>query len=429
MPRVVIVGAGIGGLSATIALAQRGFEVEVLEQRPSACEIGASLSLGPNAVRLLDELGLKEVLRQTGAIPRAVDLVRWDDGRLLHRTELGASMEPHFSASQLDFFRPELHEVLLARAEQVASIRFGARVVAVADEGRTCHVVLGGTDRERVEATVVVGADGVSSTVRQLLVGKDQPVFSGTVVYRGIADRRDVADLHPAGVNCYWLGPNRHGVSYWLSGGERLAVTCAVRDAAWSQESWTLQTAPTEVLGYLEGWHEPFLERIRRCTLMLRSAVYVRQPLAQWSFGRVTLLGDAAHAMQPFEAQGAAQAVEDAYALAACLAEGPDDVRAALQRYAAVRIERTRELQDSSRAAAEAFYLPDGEEQRRRDSEYAVLHRRQPWGPRQPLWEYDVRAALRSAPRAAHGDASHDTGSSASDDLGHSGRSASASVL
>jgi salicylate hydroxylase len=396
MPRVVIAGAGVGGLTAAIALARRGFEVEVLEQRSSAQEIGASLSLGPNAVRLLDELGLGAALRQEGAIPDAVDLLRWDDGSLLHRTELGARMETHFGAPQLDFFRPELHDVLLAEAERVAPVRFGARVVAVSDEGSRCSVVLDGAPGVgTLEATVVVGADGVSSTVRQLLVGRDEPVFSGTVVYRGIADRRDVSDLHPARMNCYWLGPNRHGVSYWLSHGERLAVTCAVRDAAWSRESWTLETAPTEVLGYLEGWHEPFLERIRQCSLMLRSAVYVRQPLDQWSFGRITLLGDAAHAMQPFEAQGAAQAIEDAYVLAACLAERPGDPRSALQRYAAVRIARTRELQDSSRAAADSFYLPDGDAQRERDAEYRVLKDRQPWGPRQPLWEYDVREVVR----------------------------------
>lgn len=408
MPRVIVAGAGVGGLTAAIALARRGFEVEVLEQRPSVQEVGASLSMGPNAVRLLDELGLGAAIRAKGAVPDAVDLLRWEDGRLLHRTELGDRMEEHFGAPQLDFFRPELHDVLLAEAERVASLRFGARVVAASDEGDRCTVTLASDSNEshdssstrgatRLESTVVVGADGVSSTVRQLLAGRDQPVFSGTVVYRGVADRSQVADLHPAGVNCYWLGPNRHGVSYWLSHGERLAVTCAVRDAAWSRESWTLETTPTEAIEYLEGWDDPFLERIRRCTIMLRSAVYVRQPLEQWSFGRITLLGDAAHAMQPFEGQGAAQAVEDAYVLAACLGEQPEDPAAALQRYARLRIARTQELQESARAAADTFYLPDGEAQRRRDADYRVLHDRQPWGPRQVLWEYDVRAVVRGA--------------------------------
>ncbi len=398
MPRVAIAGAGIGGLTAAIALGQRKFEVEVFEQHSRVHEIGASLSLGPNAVRLLDELGLRGPLRECGAIPDAVDLLRWDDGSLLHRTELGARMEERFGAPQLDFFRPELRDILLAQAERFATLHFDTRVIGVSDEGPTCSLELEGPQGSRTAtATVVVGADGVSSTVRQIVVGEERPVFSGTVVYRGIADRKDVSDLHPAGVNCYWLGPNRHGVSYWLSHGDRLAVTCAVRDAAWSRESWTLQTEPNEAVGYLEGWHKPFLERIKRCTLMLRSAVYVREPLAQWSFTRVTLLGDAAHAMQPFEAQGAAQAVEDAYALAACLGALPDDPCRALQCYAQLRIARTRELQDSSREAAETFYLPDGEAQRRRDALYRTLHERLPWGPRQPLWEYDVRAELQSA--------------------------------
>ncbi|MGH9029174.1 MAG: FAD-dependent monooxygenase [Acidimicrobiales bacterium] len=393
--RVVIAGAGVGGLTAAIALARRGFEVEVFEQRPAAQEIGASLSMGPNAVRLLDELGLGPALRQKGAIPATVDLLRWDDGRLLHRSELGARMSEYFGAPQLDFFRPELHDVLLSEAQRTASVRFGAHAVgASGGGGRCCLRLEGASGEDAAEATVVVGADGVSSTIRQQLVGRDRPVFSGTVVYRGVADRDDVSDLHPAGVNCYWLGPDRHGVSYWLSHGERLAVTCAVRDAVSSRESWTLETSPAEVLGYLDGWHAPLLERIRRCRLMLRSAVYVRQPLTQWSFGRITLLGDAAHAMQPFEGQGAAQAVEDAYVLAACLADQPDDPLAALQRYERVRLARSKELQDSSTSAADFFYLPDGAAQRRRDADYEVLGERQPWGPRQPLWEYDVRGAL-----------------------------------
>ena len=127
---------------------------------------------------------------------------------------------------------------------------------------------------------------------------------------------------------------------------------------------------------------------------MLRTAVFVRRPLAQWSYGRVTLLGDSAHAMEPFQAQGAAQAVEDAFVLAQCLADDPDDVPAALRRYESIRLERAGELQSSSRTAAESFYLPDGEEQRRRDAAYVTLRETLPWGTRQPIWEHDVRTAL-----------------------------------
>ena len=132
---------------------------------------------------------------------------------------------------------------------------------------------------------------------------------------------------------------------------------------------------------------------------MLRGAVFVRRPLANWSHGRVTLLGDAAHAMEPFQAQGAAQAVEDAYVLAECLAADADDPIAALRRYEVIRMNRAVDLQTSSHAAAESFYLPDGEEQRRRDAAYATLLETLPFGTRQPIWEHDVRTALAASRR------------------------------
>ncbi len=243
------------------------------------------------------------------------------------------------------------------------------------DAGGVTLELAGGGPRA---ADVAVAADGIRSRIRQQFTGADEPVFSGTVVYRGVAPREAVIELHPEHVNYYWIGPYRHGVSYWISGGERLAVNCAVQNAEFSHESWTLSAPAEEALEHFAGWHEPLLERIRACGTMLRGAVFVRRPLAQWSYGRVTLLGDAAHAMEPFQAQGAAQAVEDAFVLAECLAGDPDDVPAALRRYESIRMARAGELQSSSHAAAESFYLPDGEEQRRRDAAYPRCGRRSP---------------------------------------------------
>jgi salicylate hydroxylase len=264
-------------------------------------------------------------------------------------------------------------------------VHLGARVVSV---DRNAAITL--DDGSAVLADAVVGADGIRSGIRQQLAGAEEPVFSGTVVYRGVVPREEIEGLHPERVNMYWLGPRRHGVAYWISAGRLLAVNCAVQDADWSLESWTVESPAGEALPQFEGWHEPLLERIRRAGAMLRGAVFVRLPLEHWTFGRVTLLGDAAHAMEPFQAQGAAQAVEDAYVLAECLA-GEADVEAALGRYEAVRMGRGEELQASSSAAADVFYLPDGPEQRARDERYAGLSETQPWGPRQPIWEYDVR--------------------------------------
>jgi 2-polyprenyl-6-methoxyphenol hydroxylase-like FAD-dependent oxidoreductase len=388
--RVAVVGGGVGGLTAAVALARRGIEVDVYEQSQALAQVGASLQLGPNALRLLADLGLLPALREIGVLPDAVRFVRWDDGSLLLHTDLGPAMEDHFGAPQLDFFRPDLHRVL-AGALPSGCLHLGARVVDVEQTDAVALIHL--ADGSRVDADVVVAADGIRSPLRQLLAGADDPVFSGTVVYRGVVSRADVADLHPEHVNYYWLGPYRHGVSYWISRGELLAVNCAVQDAEWSRESWTLEAPTDEALAAFDGWHEPLRERIRRCPMLLRGAVFVRQPLEHWSYGRVTLLGDAAHAMEPFQAQGAAQAVEDSYVLAACLAD-TDDVVDALVRYETIRMARAEELQASSRTAANVFYLPDGEEQRARDAAYATLAESQPWGPRQRIWEYDVRDAL-----------------------------------
>ena len=390
--KVAIIGAGVGGLAAAIALTRRDIDCTVYEQANRLEATGASLQLGPNALRLMDELGLLERLRGIAVRPEAVDFVRWNDGSPLLHTPLGAAMEAHFGAPQLDFFRPDLHRLLLS-ALPGDLVSPSASVTAVEQDAH--GVTLRLADGRLAAADVAVAADGIRSRIRQQFTGADQPVFSGTVVYRGFAPRERVAALHPDHVNYYWLGPYRHGVAYWISAGERLAVNCAVQRAEWSEESWTLTAPAEEALDYFDGWDEALRDRMRACGTMLRTAVFVRRPLEHWSFGRVTLLGDAAHAMEPFQAQGAAQAVEDAYVLAECLSRGhPVD---ALRRYETLRLNRAGELQSSSHAAAESFYLPDGEAQRERDASYRRLRETLPWGTRQRIWEHDVRRELAAA--------------------------------
>src|ERR1700760_1687240 len=160
--RVAIVGAGVGGLSAAIALDRKGIDCDVYEQAPVLEATGASLQLGPNALRLMDELGMLGRLREIGVRPDAVDFLRWDDGRLLLHTPLGAAMEDHFGAPQLDFYRPDLHRVLLA---QVPAVHAGAQVNSVAQDARGVTLTL--ADGRRVKADVAVSADGIRSRVRQ----------------------------------------------------------------------------------------------------------------------------------------------------------------------------------------------------------------------------------------------------------------------
>jgi salicylate hydroxylase len=388
---VAVVGGGIGGLTTAVALVRKGIDVTVYEQAPELLPVGASLALGPNATRLLGALGLMEPVRRVGSAADAVELLRWSDGTVLLHTELGPQAEAHFGAPALDFHRADLHRVLLEALPE-GTIRLGTQITSVEqDADRAALVAADGT---HIYADAVIASDGIKSSIRQQLVGVDAPEFSGTVVYRGLLPREHAIDLHPDRVNRYWLGPYRHGVVYWISAGTVLAVNTAVQQAEWAEESWTAEAPTDELLAYFDGWDPALLERIRRCSTLLRGAVFVRRPLDDWAFGRIALLGDAAHAMEPWQAQGAAQAIEDAYVLAECLADSEGEVDAALSRYATVRMSRATELQLSSAQAGNVFYLADGDEQRRRDEEYATLHERQPFGHRQKLWEYDVRSSL-----------------------------------
>ena len=389
--KLAIVGGGIGGLSAALALTHHGVEVTVLEQADAVSAVGASLQLGPNATRLLDALGELPRLRAVASRPDAVELLRWNDGSVLLRSEHGDAAERYFGAPQLDFFRPDLQRALVD-ALPAGVLRLGRRVAGVEELRDQVEVVLAGGERMRVDG--VVAADGIRSPIRQQLSGVEEPMFSGTVVYRGTIPRAAAEDLHPDRVNRYWLGPARHGVSYWMGGGRLLALNLAVQNADWGEESWTLETFAEEALPYIDGWDESLRERTRRCGTVLRGGVFVRKPLPHWSFGRVTLLGDAAHAMEPFQAQGAAQAIEDAFVLGECVGQIGDDLAAAFERYERIRMSRAVALQNGSRNVGADFYLPDGPEQVSRDARFALLSETQRWGTRQPIWEYDVRTDL-----------------------------------
>jgi salicylate hydroxylase len=388
-----VVGAGIGGLAAAVALARKDVRVQVLERAPELTTVGASLAVDPNAMRVLGKIDLLDPLRAVGVRVDAVEHVRWDTGAVLLRTPLGAEGEEHFGAPALDFLRSDLLRVL-AQALPSGAITFRAEVHAVEQDAQGVDLLI--ADGRRVRADLVVAADGINSRIRRQLVGEDDtPVFSGTVVYRGLVPRADAVGIEPESVHRYWVGPNRHSVVYWISAGELMAVNTAVKDPHDAHLAPTDRGDPQEVLAYLDGWDTHLLARVRACRTIRRNSVFVRRPLERWSFGRVALLGDAAHAMEPFEAQGAAQAVEDAYVLAECLGDvDGGDIVTALERYGKLRIARATQVQQSSTDAAVMFYLPDGPAQRERDAEFAALPRRRPWGRRQWIWEHDVQAAL-----------------------------------
>jgi 2-polyprenyl-6-methoxyphenol hydroxylase-like FAD-dependent oxidoreductase len=395
--RAIVIGAGIGGLTAALALRRAGLEATVYEQAPALREVGAGIQMAPNATRLLRRFGLADALARAGVRPDVLEHKRWQDGRVLHRQPLGQACEDVFGAPYYHVFRPDLL-TLLTGALPADVVRLGRRCTAVHARGDS--VVVTFDDGGTATADVVIGADGIHSTVRALLFGAESPWFSGSVAYRGLVAAERVARVVAPGKGRTWLGPDRHFVTYYVAGGRYLNFVGIVPAGDWRIESWSATGEVKDAVAEFQGWDPRVPAIIAAAERTHRWALYDRDPLPAWSAGRVTLLGDAAHAMLPFMAQGACQAVEDAVVLARCLAEAhPGAVVDALRRYETSRRPRVDRVQRASRDNLTTFHLHDGEAQRARDARYAALMAESPWAARGWLFAHDAER-----PEVAAGD-------------------------
>jgi salicylate hydroxylase len=381
------VGAGIGGLAAALSLRRAGCEVTVLEQASRFGEVGAGIQLAPNATRALRGLGLLDAVAAQAARPSHMSFRTWSDGAEICRYTLGREAEEEFGAPYLLVHRADLHRTLAA-AVPPDSIRLDTTAVAIDQDDHSASVTT--ASGERLSADLVVAADGIRSQARQRLFGADTAVFSGTAAYRALLPADEVADLDlpPLGV---WLGPDRHFVHYWVRRGELLNVVAVFRTETPAQESWTAQAEPGEQSAEFKGWDPRPRHILERAGRVLRYGLYTRAPLARWNTGRVTLLGDSAHAMVPFAAQGAAQAVMDAAVLGDALAgTTPAEVPGALDRYVSRRLATATGAQTSSARAGEDFHLPDGPEARARDARMVAYAAEDRFGPFAAAWAKGV---------------------------------------
>lgn len=351
--RIALIGAGIGGLTAARALALRGFEVRVFEQSDALREIGAGIQMAPNATKVLRALGLEPQLKAAGYQPRSVVVRDWDDGRELRRTPLD-NAEAKYGAGYYLMHRADFLQMLSVAIPGV-TIELGARVEAVASDDRQAVVTLAGG--KQFEADLIVGCDGIHSLVRKTLHGAQSPRFTGNMCWRALTP----VDVFPPGLVApdmtIWMGPLGHIVVYFIRGGQFVNMVASRETDSWIDESWSIESSAAEMSAAFPsvgGDMRMLLERAQRC---FKWGLFDRDPLPWWSRGRITLMGDAAHPMLPFLAQGAAQAIEDAFVLAHELAMSPDDIAAALQRYAAIRMPRTRDVQLAARAQAGIFHL------------------------------------------------------------------------
>ncbi|HXC90021.1 MAG TPA: FAD-dependent monooxygenase [Stellaceae bacterium] len=373
--KIAVVGGGIGGLSAAVGLRQAGFEVDVYEQAPQLTEVGGGINLGPNAARILYRLGLGPGLDRDAVRPVGSHQRRWQDGRTLQRAALNPLCEQLYGAPHLTVHRADLLAVIAAGFPP-EHVHLGHRLVGLRDFG-------GGVEARfengaRIAADVLVGADGIHSSVRAALFGDEAPRFAGCVAYRGLVPAERIADLGLERGSQSWVGPGAHLVHYFVSRGRLLNFVGWTEHDTWNREDWTDRATVERALAAFEGWHGEVRRIIAAAETCFIWALFDRDPLPRWSVGRATLLGDACHPMYPFMGQGAAQAIEDGAALAACLAAGADDPAAALSRYERLRLPRVTRLQQMSRANKYRYHMRDGPEQEARDAEWARAADRAP---------------------------------------------------
>lgn len=348
----VIVGGGIGGLACAIALRRAGLAVQVVERAKRLREVGAGLQLTPNATRIIQDFGLLERLEAVAVAPNALDVRDGRTGATLTRTEYAAAAS-RFGAPFLVVHRADLQNLLAEAAmEAGATMALGADLTSVEPAfGSVRAVVNQGGELIAHGADILVGADGVRSAVRAHLGPAGAPVFARRVAYRATVN---VPDDYPLEVRLY-LGRDAHLVAYPVKGGATLNLVAIVKETK-PVARWNAPGESAAVHQAFAGWNAEVRKLLESAPHFLCWGLYDIDPLPRWSSGRVTLLGDAAHAMLPFLAQGAAQAIEDAAALARAITSHRD-APSALKAYESERMARTARIQREARRNGIIYHL------------------------------------------------------------------------
>jgi salicylate hydroxylase len=346
--RIGIIGGGVGGLAAAIALRAVGHDVVVFEQATKFGRVGADINLTPNAVHALDGLGVGEALRITAARPTHRISRTWDTGEETSRLAMADTAQERYGAPQLTIHRADVLAALEARLP-AGIIRTGKRAVSLANDAEKVTVRFADGDTHSVDT--LIGADGIHSVVRTALFGPEHPQFTGVVAYRAVVPQASLA-VPNLGAFTKWWGPTPSSqiVTFPLNLGRDQFVFATTPQEDWRHESWTMPGDVAELRAAYADFHPEARALLDACNEVMKSALCIRDPLPVWSQGRTTLLGDACHPMMPFMAQGAGTAVEDAVVLARALDGATTDaIPAALLRYEAARRERTARIQIGSR--------------------------------------------------------------------------------
>jgi salicylate hydroxylase len=355
-PRILIAGAGIGGIVAALALLQRGFAVSLYEQAAELRELGAGVQISPNGSRVLRELGLEPAMGAIASVPTAKEMRLFNTGQAWRVQDLGANAVARYGSPYWLVHRGDFHQVLVRALGERApeEVHVGARCIDFAQD--TDGVTLLLEDGERIRGDVLIGADGVHSRIRESLFGGAHATFTGFMAWRGVVpmDRLPARLRQQYGMT--WIGPHGHIVTYPLRRGELLNFVTAIERDDWLIESWSEAGTVEECRRDFALWHADVLAIVDAIDIPYKWAMLGREPLQRWSAGRVSLLGDACHPTLPFLAQGANMAIEDGMVLARCLSGYT--IPEALRRYEAARLDRTSRIVRGSLENVSRYHNP-----------------------------------------------------------------------
>jgi salicylate hydroxylase len=355
---VLIAGAGIAGLTAAHAIARKGFRVVILEQAERLEETGAGIQLSPNATRVIESLGLLDRIFALAAAPEAIRVMT-STGRELARVPLGRVAEFVYRAPYLTIHRKDLQAVLLdaVRSNPDIVLHLGHRVqdFAAHTNGVTAHVSVGKETTDQ-HGIALLGADGLWSAVRMRLGDREPPRFRQRTAWRATVPAHGLAPEWREPLVSLWLGPNAHFVHYPVGSNTAVNLVAIVRDD-WQGSGWSEAGQRDDLLRRFSDWAAPVKNLLAAPEIWLKWALHDRLPLRRWGRDAVTLIGDAAHPVLPFLAQGAALAIEDAYVAAECLAATPDDSAAALRRYEGQRTARAARVQRAAALNSRVYHM------------------------------------------------------------------------